>query len=365
MIRLGQACVKLALNSEAAVTAKALARGKSCATVPHIKHLLKRLQSLSAIYSDNSLELIPNIQIKEKLSQSLQYATDSQLVSEDPADELQGWIMIAKIQMLGNTDASLIMDALLKSIGISKKLTITRLKSERPVPLEVFIHVSRYLLQYGRYNQARLTLLYACTIYTSATLFMQLGACLLRLDELQDAEDALIEANLLDNRHPEIWSYLSLVCLSRGPHRIIEAEKSLDQSLRLGLSDVTILRELATSFMSIDKLQTAEDLIRRALSKEIQLNNKNINKYNSNARTRKLLADILAGQNKAVKAVEEYQKIIADESVDIKVKLEVSERCSELLLSLGREEELYTLKQIIATISQQNNHDINHEQVMM
>jgi tetratricopeptide (TPR) repeat protein len=227
-------------------------------------------------------------------------------------------------------------------------------RENKIVPLGLFVQTARLLLQGGRFNQARTVLLYACSIYSSATLFMLLGVSYLRLDELADAEAALVEANLLDNRNPSVWAYLCLVCLASGPHRMAEAEKSLEQALRLGQDDAQVLRELATSFMSVDKLQTAEDLIRRALRKE-QLEGSGAagsSKYTSNARTRRLLADILAGQNQAVKAVDEYQRIIADEYADLRTKVDAAERCSDLLASLGREEELMTLRSIITSLTQ-------------
>jgi hypothetical protein len=51
-----------------------------------------------------------------------------------------------------------------------------------------------------------------------------------------------------------------------------------------------------------------------------------------------------------VTAVDEYQRVIADEYADLGTKLEAAERCCELLTSLGREEELVTLRSIVATL---------------
>lgn len=359
LVRLGQGCVQLALSSEAAVTAKATARGKPASTVPHIKYLLKRVQSVAALYASSSTEAVPNI--VERLEQAVQLSRESQQVADSSVDEVQAWGTVAIALQLSGAESSAVIEAFLNAIGASRKISLAQVKADQVVPLELFIQTARLLLLGGRFNQARTILLYACSVYSSATLFMLLGVCYLRLDELEDAEAALVEANLLDNRNASVWAYLCLVCVSSGPHRLVEAERSLEQALRLGQDDAQVLRELATSFMSVDKLQIAEDLIRRALRKE-SLDNAGTttasgssSKYTSNARTRRLLADILAGQNQAVKAVEEYQRIIADEGADLKTKLEVAERCSELLSSLGRDEELVTLRSIIASLSQDGN----------
>ncbi|KAJ1439647.1 hypothetical protein B484DRAFT_391710 [Ochromonadaceae sp. CCMP2298] len=345
LVRLGQACVKLAVSSEAAVTAKATARGKPAATMPHIKYLLKRLQSVGALYAESAGAA------GERVDQAVQLGREAQLVAEDAADQVFAWSTIALALQVSGADLPAVVDALLQVVGCSHKLDFEVVKSTKIVALEVFLQAGRLLLLGGRFNQARTVLLYGCAVYSSAGLFMLLGVCYLRLDELGDAEEALVEANLLDNRNADVWAYLSLVCLS-GPHRVLEAERSLEQSLRLGLTDTQLLRELATSFMSVDKLQTAEDLIRRALRGEAALASQAGSKYTSNARTRRLLADVLAGQNQAVRAVEEYQSIIADDGADLGTKQEAAERCADLLVSLGREEELATLRSIIDSLKE-------------
>ena len=56
---------------------------------------------------------------------------------------------------------------------------------------------------------------------------------MLQLDELRNAEDALSEANILNNEDPEVWGYLSMVCLRTG--RALEAEQAFKYSLKVNI----------------------------------------------------------------------------------------------------------------------------------
>ena len=51
------------------------------------------------------------------------------------------------------------------------------------------------------------------------------------MDELADAEDALSEANILNNEDAEVWGYLSMVCLRTG--RQLEAEQAYKYALKV------------------------------------------------------------------------------------------------------------------------------------
>ena len=141
---------------------------------------------------------------------------------------------------------------------------------------------------------------------SSASLLLLVAVGCLRQDRLVEAENALIEATLLDSRNAEVWMFMSLLCLAHGSARLDEAIKALHQALRIGtviVKSPSLLRELATSFIAVDKLQIAEDLIRRALASEASVTDNG----RTNSYSRKILADILAGQNQASLAVGKYK----------------------------------------------------------
>lgn len=269
------------------------------------------------------------------------------LVADNPKDKVLAKLAEAKAYYHLKSQPDDLLNAYLTAIQEAmNNIPLERMKNENIIPLETFVTIGKYLVYSGLYVENINILLYGCSIYNSAALCYLLGLSYLRLERLDEAEDVFMEGNVLDNRHMDIWAYLCLVCILKGYHRLPEAERCLFQTLRLGQNDPTILRELATSFMSVDKLQIAEDLIRRTITIEIANNSH----HKPNATTRKLLADILVGQNMAAKAIEEYKLLLIDDHLDWESKLMIAEKCSNLLISLGREEEIQSLKNIMENI---------------
>lgn len=282
----------------------------------------------------------------------VQAAEDCALIADRFEDQIAGHLVAAQSALrIGDLDLSL--DHFLRAITLSgDNFTSQEVRLRNLLPLDAILTAGRLLQQCGRNEEAVRILLYASTIYSSASMSLQLGVNLMRLERFDDAEAALMEANLLDNRHAEVWAMLAILCVHRGPHRLNEAEQCVFQTLRLGLNNAVLLREMATAFMSIDKLTIAEDLIRRAMAAEAATSPK----HSSNPHTRKLLADVLAGQNLAAKAVEEYKAVLLDDSSDRETKLSVADKCLALLASLGRDDELVAVKNIIWALENSPSH---------
>jgi tetratricopeptide (TPR) repeat protein len=320
LVGLANSCFSVAKECDVAATEKANARNLASDTVPLIRHLLRRAEALHFKFESDATAAIKS-------------AESAIAVCDNPSDEKLCWLLLSQLQEEYNLPPEEVCASYNRALNIGEE-----------IPLEGILSFANLLIKSGRLEEALQVALKGCKMYTyssSACLFA--GICCLRLDRFADAEDALHEANILDNRNGEIWAYFGLLCLGLGGHRVEEAEKCLGQALRLNFDNAGILRELASACMSLGKLELAEDLIRRAIS--VESNSSEQGKVS--AFSRKMLGDILAGQNQAATAVNEYQQVIGDEAADTNLRQRTSEDCLTLLTKLGRREEAIALKQII------------------
>lgn len=329
MPQIGDLCCRFALDCEAAATKKAEERNLPACTVPTIRHLLKKSEALSHLYHGN-------------VQQAYTLALDSVAVAVSDIDIINGNLCAAKcVGFLLSGDSG---ENKIKAYSSALK-EMEKTGSFDAIPLVDYVEAGKALIAASRFEDALDAMLLGCRVYPSSTLFHLVGVCCLRLERMIDAEDALQEANLIDHRNAEVWAYLTILCLSTGDHRLEEAEKSCQQALRLGLQSSAVLREIAMAFIAVDKLRSAEELIRRSMACDAADGAK------PNSHTRRLLGDILAGQNQAAEAIEEYQIVIGDEEADVESRLTAGEKCAELLSSLGRTEELNTLELILEALS--------------
>lgn len=62
------------------------------------------------------------------------------------------------------------------------------------------------------------------------------------MKELEEAKNALCEANILNNKAPEVWAYLSLICLCT--NKPLEAEQAYKYAIKLNLDNPELLDEI-------------------------------------------------------------------------------------------------------------------------
>ncbi|XP_060604491.1 cilia- and flagella-associated protein 70-like isoform X18 [Ruditapes philippinarum] len=106
----------------------------------------------------------------------------------------------------------------------------------------VYLRLGSIYLRDEKFQEAKNTFLMACKRSPSCVSWLGVGMACYRLGELSEAEDALSEANILNNSDPEVWGYLSLVCLKTG--RQLEAEQAYKYAIKVNLEDTDLLDEI-------------------------------------------------------------------------------------------------------------------------
>ena len=91
----------------------------------------------------------------------------------------------------------------------------------------------------------------ACAVRACASTWLGAGIAYLRLQDYDNADIALMEANVMNNRHAEVWGYLTLLALHTG--REAEAEQALIWALRCELSNVQLLDEIGEQYMTMGR----------------------------------------------------------------------------------------------------------------
>ncbi|KAJ3056144.1 Cilia- and flagella-associated protein 70 [Rhizophlyctis rosea] len=112
-------------------------------------------------------------------------------------------------------------------------------------------------------RMAKTMYLRACEKDPSSTSWLGAGKACLALGELDEAEDAFAEANVLNNRDSDVWANLALLCLRLD--RFFEANQCIAQALRLGIKDPDVLRAVGNYFMNANQASPAIECFRMSL----------------------------------------------------------------------------------------------------
>ena len=130
-------------------------------------------------------------------------------------------------------------------------------------PMPALLLLGELCLADGDNEMAKEVYLLACRQAPTCTSWLGVGIACLRMGQGPGAEEALSEANVLNNRHPVVWGTLALFCLGAG--RIEEADQALREAYKLDLADADLLVSLGGALLECGKWSDAEGAVRKAL----------------------------------------------------------------------------------------------------
>jgi len=171
--------------------------------------------------------------------------------------------------------------------------------SNSPFDNLVYLRYAELLITAGgpeELEKAKQVALKACTSFPTATSWLFVGIACYKRGQFDQAEEALVEANVADINNGVVWAYLCLVCMQL--RRDDEADRALQLALRRGIDEPDVLRELGTVFVAAGKPAIAESALREAL------------KMQEDATVRRALADALAAQNDPEAAIVEFKTVV-------------------------------------------------------
>ncbi|CAM6118225.1 unnamed protein product [Calypogeia fissa] len=130
------------------------------------------------------------------------------------------------------------------------------LKDDQNYYKYVYLDLGYSFFKLGEWEEARKVFLKGCTVIpTSPALWLAAGMSYFYAGNLDHAELALVEGNVLDTSNFKIWAFLTLTCLRAERHE--EAEVSYQQSLKC-IVDPDLLVTIAQGFAAIGNFRDAE-----------------------------------------------------------------------------------------------------------
>lgn len=161
-------------------------------------------------------------------------------------DNLEAWVMRGHAFFLhGNLFDS--EESYIKALRLQKQLKDPDLQERLGI-----VYAKR-----KAWKDARTVFLKCCRERVSTTSWIYLGLSLLRVGDLAAAEDAIAQANILNNTNPNVWGLMTILCLTTGAQRLAQANLCFKEAIDLGLRDQQYIEEIGDLYHGIHELDQA------------------------------------------------------------------------------------------------------------
>mgnify|MGYP001088324820 FL=1 len=201
-----------------------------------------------------------------------------------------------------------------------------RALSVRNAPQDSLLHyhLGQLYIQKQQFELACDNYLLATKIWSCGIHWLGLGISYYHLKDFDRAEQALAEANVLDNQNGVVWGFLALVALVQGRHG--DARRAFLEAMRLNLEDPYVFSMIAEEYLSQGSPDAAEEVMRSAL------------RVSNRSSDRRMLADILRAQNKWEEALQQYE-VLLETHENTEERKHALQQLFNILSSMDRDED--------------------------
>ncbi len=190
----------------------------------------------------------------------------------------------------------------------------------------VLMKLGELCVAQANFERAREVYYEVCQNIPTASSWLGLGLAYVGLDDLDSAEECFSEANITNNQNPLVWGHLTLLALRTG--RESEATLAYKEALKLGLSDVPLLRSIGEAQVSLGKYTLAEGTLRRCAGYA-----------EGDGRTQRLLGEVMYAQRAYEDAIVCYDAALAAGELAEEDAQDIKEQCLASLEALGRRDD--------------------------
>ena len=175
---------------------------------------------------------------------------------------LQGYIEIGHAYFKMNQQKS--NEAAIKSY--MKAIRIANLTQQEITDQLVFQRAGDLYIKEGKWEDARVMFLMCAEDYKTSFSHFNLGVAAYNLGEYEEAERVLSLTNYMDPTHAPTWAYLCLTLLKKPDPPLFAAYQSMNESIKLGLSDSGVLHEIALRWVELSSFRAAREAFEQTIT---------------------------------------------------------------------------------------------------
>lgn len=115
-------------------------------------------------------------------------------------------------------------------------------------------------IQEEKWEDARVMFLMCAEQYKTSYSYFNLGVASYHLGLFDEAEKVLGVVNFMDSSNTLTWAYLTLALMNKSKPPLNAAYETMNEALKLGLSDLPLLKEIFNTCLKVGQFRAARDV---------------------------------------------------------------------------------------------------------